>query len=40
MEGDEPVNLPGLGQQLTQMLFGGRIADATSNIAERLEKKQ
>jgi prephenate dehydrogenase len=40
MEGNEPVDLPGLGQQITQMLFGGRIADATSNIAGRLEGKK
>jgi prephenate dehydrogenase len=40
MEGNEPVHLPGLGQQITQMFFGGRIADATSNIAGRLEGKK
>jgi prephenate dehydrogenase len=39
LEGNEPVNLPGLGQQITQMLFGGRIADATSHIEGRLEGK-
>ena len=39
-EGNEPVNLPGLGQQITQMFFGGRIADATSNIAGKLEGKK
>jgi prephenate dehydrogenase len=40
MEGNEPVNLPGLSQQITQMFFGGRIADVTSNIAGKLEGKQ
>lgn len=28
-EGQEPVELPGLGEHLTKMLFGGRIAEAT-----------
>jgi prephenate dehydrogenase len=40
MEGNEPVELPGLSQQITQMLFGGRIADVTSNIAGKLEGKK
>jgi len=39
-EGNEPVHLPGLGQQITQMFFGGRIADATNNLAGKLEGKK
>lgn len=39
-EGHEPVKLPGLGQQITQMFFGGRIAEATSDLAEKLEGKK
>ena len=34
-EGHEPVKIPGLGEHLTQMFFGGRIADAARNLEEK-----
>lgn len=33
-EGEEPVDLPGLGEHLTHLFFGGRIAEATKNLGE------
>ena len=38
-EGHEPVNLPGLGEQMTQMFFGGRIAEATRVLGEKRKGK-
>ncbi len=35
MEGDEPVDLPGLGEHLTKLFFGGKIAEATRLSSEK-----
>jgi prephenate dehydrogenase len=36
-EGNEPMDLPGLGEQITKMFFGGRIAEA-SRVAGNVRK--
>jgi prephenate dehydrogenase len=39
-EGHEPVEMPGIGEQFTKMLFGGRVAEATRTPAlKRAGKK-
>jgi prephenate dehydrogenase len=39
-EGNEPVELPGLGEHLTRLFFGGRIAEATRGPTPRRSAKK
>jgi prephenate dehydrogenase len=39
-EGHEPMELPGLGEQITKMFFGGRIAEATRTLGKKREDKK
>jgi prephenate dehydrogenase len=39
-EGREPLEVPSLGDQITQMFFGGRIAEATKAVGAKRESRR